>query len=71
MVETIIIKSNSFATYFRVISIYIEITSSVIMIDSTALTKASNTNKHTTVKLDRPHKDDKGVCCFNLLEYKC
>lgn len=56
IVETIIIKSNLFATYFRVISRNIKITSSVIMIDSTVLTRVLSTNKHNPVEGDRPHK---------------
>lgn len=71
MVEIIIIKSNLFVIYFCVISIYIKIIFSVIMIDSIVLIKVFNINKYIIVKLDWLYKDDKGVCCFNFLEYKC
>lgn len=58
MVETIIIKSNLFVIYFCVISIYIKIIFSVIMIDSIVLIKVFNINKYIIVKLDWLYKDD-------------
>lgn len=58
MVEIIIIKSNLFVIYFCVISIYIEIIFSVIMIDSIVLIKVFNINKYIIVKLDWLYKDD-------------
>lgn len=58
MVEIIIIKSNLFVIYFCVISIYIKIIFSVIMIDSIVLIKVLNINKYIIVKLDWLYKDD-------------
>lgn len=58
MVEIIIIKSNLFVIYFCVISIYIKIIFSVIMIDSIVLIKVFNINKYIIVKLDWLYKDD-------------
>lgn len=58
MVEIIIIKSNLFVIYFCLISIYIKIIFSVIMIDSIVLIKVFNINKYIIVKLDWLYKDD-------------